>query len=348
MSEESPRKKSGFGCVLWSCGGCLFFFLGFISLIVIIGLIFHTDSLDMDDDETIDIESKIVPGYNRGSTNCIAMIPVHGVIMYGDSQTSNIVTPDIFSAMMDKAEKDDKVCAVILSIDSPGGEVNAADAIYRRILTYRKNTNRPVIALMRTVAASGGYYVAAGCDKIIARDLTITGSIGVIISTYNFTGLLKKIGVEGEVYKSGAMKDMLSPTKARTPEEAAIVQELVNDSYLNFAKIVAESRKLPLEKVTKGPIGDGRVYHGRKALAYGMVDQLGALKEAVLLCEKMTKNREGSLSVKKYKHDPDLLDILMSAESPVRNGMKVRFDLPGKDTVSGLESGKLYYLPAGF
>ena len=301
---------------------------------------------NLDEESSVSIKVQKVPGYDRVGSDYIAVIPVHGVIMSG-KQTTGVATPEVFAAMMDKAENDQNVKAVIISIDSPGGEVNAADEIYRRILAFRQKTNRPVIALMKSMATSGGYYVAAACDKIIAGDMTLTGSIGVIISSYNVTGLLDKIGVKGEVYKSGEMKDMLSPTKERTPEEKKIVQDLVQECYVKFATIVSNSRKIPLEKITKGPIGDGRVYHGTKALSYGMIDKIGYLEDAVALCENMARVQNNSLSVKTYENTIGFLDVLMEGKNPLKDGMDVNLNLPGKKAGVELEPGRIYLLPAG-
>ena len=333
--EESWKKVlkfGGFGCL----GMIVIFFMFCCSLAV----------MEPYDDPSSNVKVQKVPGYDRSGSDYIAIIPIHGVIMSGN-ETSGVATPEAFSVMMDKAENDQNVKAVIISIDSPGGEVNAADEIYRRILAFRQNTNRPVIALMKSMATSGGYYVAAACDKIIAGDMTLTGSIGVIISSYNVTGLLDKIGVKGEVYKSGAMKDMLSPTKERTPEEQKIVQDLVQECYIKFASIVSDSRKIPIEKITKGPIGDGRVYHGTKALSYGMIDQIGYLEDAVNLCEEMSRVPRNSLSVKSYENTIDFFDALMQGKTPFTEGMNVNLNLPGKKAGVELKPGRIYLLPAG-
>ena len=335
-----PPKRSWKKYCMFGCGGCLglvVLFFMFCSAVA---------SLDLDEESSVSIKVQKVPGYDRVGSDYIAVIPVHGVIMSG-KQTTGVATPEVFAAMMDKAENDQNVKAVIISIDSPGGEVNAADEIYRRILAFRQKTNRPVIALMKSMATSGGYYVAAACDKIIAGDMTLTGSIGVIISSYNVTGLLDKIGVKGEVYKSGEMKDMLSPTKERTPEEKKIVQDLVQECYVKFATIVSNSRKIPLEKITKGPIGDGRVYHGTKALSYGMIDKIGYLEDAVALCENMARVQNNSLSVKTYENTIGFLDVLMEGKNPLKDGMDVNLNLPGKKAGVELEPGRIYLLPAG-
>ena len=346
MPEESPRKTGVFkSCLTYLGGGWLVFSLMITALICLIVLTIGTLS-DSETEAGSNVSSKTVSGYNRDSDDYIAVIPVHGVIMYGKSK-SGIVTPNQISAMLEKAEKDSDVKAVIVSIDSPGGEVNAADEIYRRILKFRSKTKRPVIALMRTIAASGGYYIAAACDKIVAADMTLTGSIGVIISSYNVTGLLNKIGVQGEVYKSGKMKDMLSPTRERTPEEQRIVQELVQECYVKFAGIVSKSRKIPLSKITGGPIGDGRVYHGTKALAYGMVDKLGYLEDAVALCEELSKSGRNSLTVKTYKKDFDFMEKFLEEKIFLKDGINLKLNLPGNAPAVELKPGRLYYLPAG-
>ena len=346
MSEEAPRKSSFFrNCFAVVCGSCLGMILLVTAFVFLIS--YAVSAFKGNDDSTdSDVTTKVVSGFNRHTDDHIAVIPIHGVIMSGKSK-SGITTPEQISFLLENIENDSSVKAVILSIDSPGGEVNAADEIYRRILKYRAKTKRPVIALMRSIAASGGYYIAAACDKIVAADMTLTGSIGVIISSYNVKGLLEKIGVKGEVYKSGEMKDMLSPTRERTPEEQKIIQDLVQECYIKFAGIVSKARKIPLEKIINGPIGDGRVYHGTKALSYGMVDKLGYLEDAVDLCEKLTKSGKQSLTVRTYKKDIDFIEMLLEEKTFLKDGMNIKLDLPGNSSGVELKPGRLYYLPAG-
>ena len=341
--EEIKPKKQIPSCFLFGCGGCLGAFVLFFMLIIF-PCIFIMGSSDTSSDHNVSVQT--VPGFEQGEEGSIVVIPVHGVIMYGKGK-NGIVTPEAFSAMLKKAEEDPDVKAVIISIDSPGGEVNAADEIYRRILAYREKTNNPVVALMRSMATSGGYYIAAACDQIIASDTTMTGSIGVIISSYNVKGLLDKIGVHGEVYKSGEMKDMLNPARERTPEERKIVQEMVQECYIKFASIVSKSRKIPLEKITNGPIGDGRIYHGKKALDYGMIDKIGYLEDAVIVCTQIKGFKKDSLKVIKYQKTPGFFDTILEESSGISNGVNVRLNLPGNTPRVDLEPGRLYYLPAG-
>src|SRR5581483_9776541 len=130
--------------------------------------------------------------------------------------------------------------------DSPGGEVLAADEISRAVSEFQDKSAKPVIVSMGSLAASGGYYVSAPCEWIVANELTITGSIGVIMHGYNYRGLLDKIGVRPEVFKSGKYKDMLSGSKSPeeiTPEEKQMVQALINETYGKFKSVVAEGRQ---------------------------------------------------------------------------------------------------------
>src|SRR5207244_10892187 len=141
------------------------------------------------------------------------------------------------------AEDDNKVKVVILKVDSPGGEVLASDEIYRAISDFQKNAHKSVVASMGNLAASGGYYVSAPCQWIIANPLTITGSIGVILHSWNYRGLMNKVGLQPETYKSGKFKDMISGE--RNPEEipaeeSEMVQSLINETYNKFKSVVAK------------------------------------------------------------------------------------------------------------
>src|SRR5205814_8019240 len=132
---------------------------------------------------------------------------------------------------------------VLLKVDSPGGEVLASDDIYRAIKDFQSHSRKPVVASMGSLAASGGYYISSPCRWIVANELTITGSIGVIMSSWNYRGLMDKVGLRPEVYKSGKFKDMLSGSKKEeeiTPEEKEMVQKLVNDTFGKFKSVVSE------------------------------------------------------------------------------------------------------------
>ena len=177
------------------------------------------------------------------------------------------------------------VKAIVLDINTPGGSVGAVQEIYSRILRVKKEKHIPFVALFGDVAASGGYYVASACDKIVAHPGTLTGSIGVILEVSNMEGLFAKVGYKMDPVKSGKHKDIGSPGRAMTPEERQILQALIDDAYGGFVQAVADGRKLPVEVVK--PLADGRIYSGNQALANHLVDQLGDSEDALMLAAKM-------------------------------------------------------------
>lgn len=224
----------------------------------------------------------------------IALIEIQGIISSSpmDYRGNNLVSH--IDDQLARAGEDPLVKAVVVKIDSPGGEVLASDEIYQSLSIFQETYEKPVVVSMGTVAASGGYYVAAPARWIVANELTITGSIGVIMQTYNWRGMMDKVGVEPMVFKSGPLKDMLSPSKREediTPEERRIVQDLVNSSYQRFRAAIDEGRGLALARNQDNPgtpgdqgrpladawpeFADGRLLSGRDAWNLGLVDELG-------------------------------------------------------------------------
>jgi len=180
---------------------------------------------------------------------------------------------------LEKAEKDDRVHAVILKINSPGGTITASDILYREIKEFKARRKIPVTAAIMDVGASGGYYVALAADTIVAHPTSVTGSIGVVMLTVNAQGLMEKIGVAPLAIKSGPMKDAGSPFRALTPPERAVFQDVIDDMYGRFVRLIAESRKIPEERVRS--FADGRIYTAQQAQALGLVDRIGYLDEIV-------------------------------------------------------------------
>lgn len=180
---------------------------------------------------------------------------------------------------LEKAEEDDRVRAVVLRINSPGGTVTASDILYHEIMRFKERRKVPVVASILDIGASGGYYVALAADRILVHPTTVTGSIGVLVLTVNAGGLLEKIGVSASYVKSGEFKDMGSPFRSLRPEERALFQDLIDRFYGRFVEVVARSRKLDEARVRA--FADGRVYTAREALALGLVDQIGYLEEAI-------------------------------------------------------------------
>ena len=176
-----------------------------------------------------------------------------------------------------KYREDDSIKAIVLRIDSPGGVVGPAQEIYREV---RKTVGeKKIIASMGAIAASGGYYVAAGTDGIMANPGTITGSIGVIIGYTNFEEILQKIGLYPVVVKSGEYKDMGSPVRKMTEKEKKLLQDFVDSTHRQFVAAVAEGRKMDPAKVRS--VADGRIITGEEAKSMGLVDRLGNIEDAI-------------------------------------------------------------------
>src|SRR5262245_5710668 len=190
-----------------------------------------------------------------------------------------------FKEELTKASKDEKVKAVVLRINSPGGTVNASDILHHELKTFKANKKIPIVASMMDVAASGGYYLAMATDNIFVHPSTVTGSIGVIMLTVNAKGLLEKVGVEANAITSGPRKDMGSPFRTMTPEEKLIFQGVIDSFYSRFLAVVQEGRpQLSADQIKK--LADGRIYSGAQAKEAGLVDNVGYLEEAIELAKK--------------------------------------------------------------
>ncbi len=196
----------------------------------------------------------------------IARLSVEGII--ADDRARD----DALKAAMD----DPNVKALIVYVDSPGGTVVGGENLYQRLRDVA--AKKPVVATMGTLAASGGYMTAIGADYILARNGTITGSIGVIMQTTEFTGLMDKLGIEAEAIKSAPLKAVPSPFEKLTPDGREATREVVMDMYDMFVGMVAERRQLPRDIAQK--LGDGRVYTGRQAVENKLVDAIGGEAEA--------------------------------------------------------------------
>lgn len=187
--------------------------------------------------------------------------------------------------LIDEVADDKRVKGVVVWLDTPGGSAVAGEETYLKLKALAKK--KPVVAVMRSVAASAGYMIALGTDQIFAREGTITGSIGVIIEAAEVTDLASKLGVKPIIVKSSALKSTLSPFEKATPESLAVVQSLIDDFYNRFVDMVADARKLPRADVLK--MADGRVYSGKRAAELKLVDAIGGEAEAVKWMEDNRK-----------------------------------------------------------
>lgn len=203
----------------------------------------------------------------------IGVIPIEGAITESGPVIADLV----------EFKKDRGIKAIVLRVNSPGGGVGPSQEIYREI---RKTIEKKkVIASMGSVAASGGYYVSAAANKIVANPGTLTGSIGVLIEFVRLQELMEKLGIDLEVLKSGEFKDIGSPHRKLTERDRAIIQALVSEIQTQFVEAVAQGRDLSVEKVRE--IADGRIVSGSQGVELGLVDQLGNFEDAVDLAKSL-------------------------------------------------------------
>jgi len=243
---------------------------------------------------------------------------------------------------LDQAVTDQEVKAIVLRVNSPGGEVTASDIIYHAV--KKAAAKKPIVVYMDSVAASGGYYVACGATKVIASETTLTASIGVIMESMNYHELFGKVGLGSQTFTSGAFKDTLSGARPMREDEKVYVQALVNEMYDRFLGIVSEARKVPKEVLRK-TVADGRVVTGRQALAAKLVDQIGYLEDAYALAKELGKAPEAS--VVKYHSAPTFLDALGVSAHGMKAPAKIELDLTG-GAITKLQPGMMYYLPGSY
>jgi protease-4 len=206
-----------------------------------------------------------------------------------------------------RATRDTSVQGIILEVDSGGGGITASDMIYQALQEFKKaRPGRKIVTLMGDIAASGAYYISLPSDLIVAHPTTITGSIGVIMQTYNIRELAAKLGIRDETFKSGANKDLLNPFHDITPEQRAMMQGVIDTLHNRFVKLVAAARKLDEAEVRK--LADGRIFVADEALAQKLVDRIGYRADAEQeMCEQLKVEK---INVVRYAEDVSWLDLL--------------------------------------
>jgi protease IV len=288
---------------------------------------------------------------DNDAANKIAVVDVDGIITGQIIDRGGVSLVDLIKEQLNRADEDHKVKAVLLKVNSPGGEVLASDEIYHLIAKFQKESGKPVVASMGSLAASGGYYVSAPCRWIVANELTITGSIGVIMHGYNYRGLMDKIGLRPEVYKSGKFKDMLSGDRTDEDipaEERQMVQSLIDETFEKFKSVVAEGRELAKEKnKDKGnalspdwkDYADGRVLSGKEAMRLGFVDELGDFETAVERAKKIAGISRANLIQYQQRFDlADFFQLFGSTDARTTLKVDVGMDFPK------LQAGQLYFI----
>ena len=241
----------------------------------------------------------------------VAIVTVSGAILGGDGFAGR---------QIDKIEDDDSVRAIVLRIDSPGGTVSGSDEIHHRISTLAAERNLPVVVSMGGICASGGYYIAMASggedDVVFAEPSTLTGSVGVLIPNYDFSQLLQRFDITYTTVSSGPLKEMLSPTKPRTPEleerQREVLQSLVDEMFARFASIVREGRpKITDEQFEE--IGTGRIFTAEQAVGVGLVDRIGFLDDAVDRAVELTGLADENVRVVEYARPAGLLDQVLGS-----------------------------------
>ncbi len=216
-----------------------------------------------------------------------------------------------------RAAEDERVRAVVLRINSPGGTVTASDTLYHEIREFGSRTGRPIVAHLLDVGTSGAYYVALAADEIVASPTTVTGSIGVLLAGVNLSGLLDKLGVKDQTLKSGTLKDAGSPLRPMTPEDRAVLERILVSMHERFLQVVRE-RRPGLRAEAWDTIRDGRVFFAEEALALGLVDQIGYLNDAIERAKHRANVSEATvISYRRpSQYAENIYSTLAAADSP--------------------------------
>lgn len=247
--------------------------------------------------------------------DAVALIRIDGPIS-SDYLSGTGTSPEEVIDQIRKAEEDPSIKSILIRINSPGGTASASDEIAREI----KRAKKPVVASIADVGASGGYWVASACDKIVCNPASSVGSIGVIIAISNLEGLFEKIGVKYIVLTKGRYKDLGNPAREMTEEEKQILQRQLDAVYEQFINTVSNNRKMKRKKVEE--LATGEIFVGEEALKLGLVDKLGNYRDAKLLAGKMG-NIEGEPEVRNMREIPipfgRLLELFLSEAKLMKN-----------------------------
>ena len=324
--------------------GCLTIFLFvalcasvFINFVLVLAAFQRFGGVMREEEPISRFREIIIQRGGRGISDKIAVVMLRGLISSSIPGNVSDSMVDDMRAALQQAREDDRVKAIVLEIDSPGGEVTASDQIYNAVVKAR--ARKPVVVYMDSLAASGGYYVSCGGKFLMANDTTITGSIGVIIQTLNYEQLFNKVGLASVVFKSGKFKDMLNGARPVTPEERELVQSFIMKTYDKFLGIVAKERNLPAD-LLRNTIADGRILSGKDALDNKLVDGLGQLEDAFAKAKQLGSAPEAKV----VKYGPPFslsrfFRMFGQADS------KIELQLP-KQLVPQLETGRAYFLPS--
>ncbi len=331
MSEDRDQPKKnrgcGFGCML-----LIGLFLG-MGLLVAVLLAGGLGLLGVHEDWRLkslfarsgepgcgeDEAPSMVETWSSGKGDVkVVRVPITGMIMLGDNAAWYSGSANTALRSIRRATHDSEVEGLILDINSGGGGITDSDIIYKAVQDFKAaQTGRVVVAIMGDVAASGAYYIALASDHILAHPTTLTGSIGVIMQSYNVKELAAKLGVQDVTIKSGANKDMLNPFQDVKPEQREMLQRVISAMHDRFVTLVAENRKLPKEVVA--PLADGRVFLADEAVRLHLIDGIGYGEDAQ---DKIAELLDTD-AVKIYRYDEEitLMDLLSRPGIGLQSGI---------------------------
>lgn len=319
MAEETKKRR---GCGV----GCLVIFLTLAGafFLIVAAVVFFTANASGDGIEALrnfshgtssrrlgeDEMPSMREIWSSGSgTVKVARIRISGMIMLNNGNLRGPGDGSAGSALraVRRATMDPEVVAILLEVDSPGGGITASDVLYNALRNFRRSReDRAIVAMLGDLAASGGYYVALAADRIVAHPTTVTGSIGVLMRSFNLRELADKIGIKDVTIKSGGNKDMFNPLRDLTPAQEALMQEVVDSLHARFVRLVSENRNLPQDKVRA--LADGRIFLAQQAQAEGLIDAIGYSADAEAEVAQLLG--DASLRFIRYAEEPSLLDFL--------------------------------------
>lgn len=328
-------RKSGCLSIFLFVALCLSLFVNFLMVVALLG---RVGGMVHPEEVPPRFREVVVQRGGRLVPDRIALIMMRGLISSSIPGTVGDSMVDDMREALQQARDDSRVKAIVLEIDSPGGEVTAADQIYNAVVSAR--AKKPVVIYMDSLAASGGYYISCGGKFLMANETTITGSIGVIIQTLNYEQLFNKIGLASVVFKSGKFKDILNGARPMTPEERELIQSFVMQTYDKFLGIVSRERGIPADVLRNG-IADGRILSGKDALNDRLIDGLGQLEDAFAKARELGHSPDATV----IKYGPPFSLGRLFRVFGQAGDSKIELQLP-KQLVSQLESGRAYFLPS--
>lgn len=315
MSEEHHKPKKLFYVVL-SLVFMVIFFVSVLGNLVLGGLlIIMSANAKQQPAQAATYEKKLLAG---DGDQDILVIHLKGVITNDKLLTDGWITPEEVESRLKQAGKDPNIKAVLLNINSPGGAITATDKMYRAIMSYKEKYKKPVVAYFDSIAASGGYYLASACDMIVCYPTCITGSIGVIMSSFQLQDLFEnKLGIKHVVIKSGKHKDIMSSSRQMTVEEQKILQDMIDEMYERFLEVVTTGRQAlkNLKPEELREIADGKIYTGKQALAKGLVDKIGTWEDAIQETCKLGQIGKDDYRLVVYQQNKTLIQELLALTS---------------------------------